>query len=189
MWSTNELGADGDRTASGCTAVTERKEIGDRPGIRGHRSAVRNFGTCIVLWSHCILEMPSSLPPPSKKRKIQESQTIKEAQRLEQTLTDAINTNASLNPLADLVDLAAKVKDARDVSKAIYALYRVFVLLVNEGKLEVDGTEEAAAVKTWIREQMNRYVNVLGTLLKHEEKTIRVRQPPLPPLYMFLTRL
>ncbi|KAI4524777.1 CBF-domain-containing protein [Schizophyllum commune Loenen D] len=118
--------------------------------------------------------MPSSLPPPSKKRKIQESQTIKEAQRLEQTLTDAINTNASLNPLADLVDLAAKAKDARDVSKAIYALYRVFVLLVNEGKLEVDGTEEAAAVKTWIREQMNRYVNVLGALLKHEEKTIRL---------------
>ncbi|KAL1734209.1 CBF/Mak21 family-domain-containing protein [Schizophyllum commune] len=118
--------------------------------------------------------MPSSLPPPSKKRKIQESQTIKEAQRLEQILTDAINTNTSLNPLADLVDLAASAKDARDVSKTIYALYRVFVLLINEGKLEVDGTEAAAAVKTWIREQMNRYVNVLGALFNHEEKTIRL---------------
>ncbi|KAL1685980.1 CBF/Mak21 family-domain-containing protein [Schizophyllum commune] len=118
--------------------------------------------------------MPSSLPPPSKKRKIQESQNIKEAQRLEQILTDAINTNSSLNPLADLVDLSARAKDSRDISKAIYALYRVFVLLLNEGKLEVDGTEEATAVKTWIREQMNRYVNVLGALLKHAEKTIRL---------------
>ncbi|KAI5824350.1 CBF-domain-containing protein [Schizophyllum commune Tattone D] len=118
--------------------------------------------------------MPSSLPPPSKKRKIQESQNIKEAQRLEQILTDAINTNSSLNPLADLVDLSARAKDARDISKAIYALYRVFVLLLNEGKLEVDGTEEATAVKTWIREQMNRYVNVLGALFKHAEKTIRL---------------
>ncbi|KAL1742577.1 CBF/Mak21 family-domain-containing protein [Schizophyllum fasciatum] len=118
--------------------------------------------------------MPSSLPPPSKKRKLQQSQTTKEIQRLEQELTDAISANASLNSLADLVDLASRLSDPRDCSKAIYALYRVSVTLISGGKLEVDGTEAAAAVRTWIRDQMNRYVNLLGALLQHEEKTIRV---------------
>ncbi|TRM62303.1 CBF/Mak21 family-domain-containing protein [Schizophyllum amplum] len=117
--------------------------------------------------------MPPSLPPPSKKRKVQESKKVKEIQHLEQVLTDAISSNTSLNPLADLVDLASKASDPQDCSKAIYALYRVFVLLFGQRKLEVDGGEAAAAVKTWIRDQMNRYVNVVGALLRHEEKVLR----------------
>ena len=71
--------------------------------------------------------MPSgpirSLPPASKKRKVKDDTGFKTSiKRLEEELTGAISTNASLNPLADLLDLAVGEHDAQNSSKAIYAL-------------------------------------------------------------------
>ncbi|KAJ7465318.1 CBF/Mak21 family-domain-containing protein [Mycena latifolia] len=116
-----------------------------------------------------------SLPPPSKKRKIQkDSEFVKSVERLEERLTSAAAANGSLNPLADLLDLAFTAGDAQDTSKAIYALYRVFVIVVSGGKLGPGGDEAAKVVKSWIWERLNSYVDFLCGLLKDEEKLLRI---------------
>ncbi|KAG5722668.1 hypothetical protein E4T56_gene14457 [Termitomyces sp. T112] len=116
-----------------------------------------------------------SLPPPNKKRKIQDDpQTMQLIQRLEADLTEAISTNSSLNPLADLLDLALRSKEASETSKAIYALYRVFVLIISAEKLGLGGDEAAKVVKTWLWDRLNAYVDFLGGLLKDQEKTLRI---------------
>ncbi|KAJ7695707.1 CBF/Mak21 family-domain-containing protein [Mycena rosella] len=116
-----------------------------------------------------------SLPPPSKKRKIQkDSEFIKSIERLEEQLTAAAAANASLNPLANLLDLAFTAGDPQDTSKAIYALYRVFVVLVSAGKLGPGGEEAAKVVKAWIWDRLNSYVDFLCGLLKDDEKPLRI---------------
>ncbi|KAG6845195.1 hypothetical protein H0H87_012522 [Tephrocybe sp. NHM501043] len=115
-----------------------------------------------------------SLPPPNKKRKVQEdSKTIALIQRLEAELTHAVSTNSSLNPLADLLDLALATENASEASKAIYALYRVFVLIISADKMGLGGDEAVKVVKTWLWDRLNVYVDFLGGLLKDQEKTLR----------------
>ncbi|KAJ6557232.1 CBF/Mak21 family-domain-containing protein [Mycena vulgaris] len=116
-----------------------------------------------------------SLPPPSKKRKIQkESEFTKSVERLEEQLTSAAAANASLNPLADLLDLAFTAGEAQDTSKAIYALYRVFVVVLSTGKLGAGDDEAAKVVKGWLWDRLNSYVDFLCSLLKDEEKLLRI---------------
>ncbi|KAF8143833.1 CBF/Mak21 family-domain-containing protein [Mycena galopus ATCC 62051] len=115
-----------------------------------------------------------SLPPPSKKRKIQkDSEFSKSIQRLEEQLTAAAANHTSLNPLADLLELAFNAVDAQDTSKAVYSLYRVFVILISGGKLGTGGDEAAKVVKAWIWDRLNSYVDFLCGLLKDEEKVLR----------------
>lgn len=117
----------------------------------------------------------SSLPPPSKKRKVQkDSEFGQSIQRLEEQLTAAAASNSSLNPLADLLELAFTAGDAQDTSKAIYSLYRIFVILISGGKLGTGGDEAAKVVKAWIWDRLNSYVDFLCGLLKDEEKLLRV---------------
>lgn len=121
------------------------------------------------------IKMPSSLPPPTKRRKTQKdasrSQSIK---RLEDDLHDSVTKNDSLNSLADLLELAYTVDDPHDTSKAIYALYRVFVVIISNNKLDLGGDEAAKVVKAWIWERFQSYVDFLGSLLQDEEKFLRV---------------
>ncbi|KAJ7366593.1 CBF/Mak21 family-domain-containing protein [Mycena albidolilacea] len=117
----------------------------------------------------------SSLPPPSKKRKVQkDSEFGQSIQRLEEQLTAAAASNSSLNPLADLLELAFTAGDAQDTSKAIYSLYRIFVILISGGKLGTGGDEAAKVVKAWIWDRLNSYVDFLCGLLKDEEKLLRI---------------
>ncbi|KAF5375700.1 hypothetical protein D9615_009364 [Tricholomella constricta] len=116
-----------------------------------------------------------SLPPPTKKRKVQADSAIKQSiQKLEADLTRAVATNASLNPLADLLDLALATKTPSETSKAVYALYRVFVLVIADDKLGLGGDDAAKVVKAWLWDRLNVYVDHLGGLLKDEEKTLRI---------------
>jgi U3 small nucleolar RNA-associated protein 19 len=118
--------------------------------------------------------MPASLPPPAKRRKnASYSQSIK---RLEDDLHDSVTKNDSLNSLADLLELAYTVEDPHDTSKAIYALYRVFVVVISNNKLEFGGDEAAKVVKAWIWERLQSYVDFLASLLQDEEKFLRVRK-------------
>ncbi|KAJ7718108.1 CBF/Mak21 family-domain-containing protein [Mycena maculata] len=115
------------------------------------------------------------LPPPSKRRKIQkDSEFVKSTQNLEEQLTSAAAANTSLNPLADLLDLALTATDAQDTSKAIYSLYRVFVIIISGGKLGPGGDEAAKVVKTWLWDRLNSYVDFLCGLLKDEERLLRI---------------
>lgn len=115
-----------------------------------------------------------SLPPPSKKRKIQRVDHAQTIKKLEEELTTAVAKNSSLNPLADLLSLAYNVEDPHDTSKAIYALYRVFVVIITNNKLGLGGDEAAKVVKAWIWERLQSYADFLGSLLQDEEKFLRV---------------
>ncbi|KAF8919369.1 CBF/Mak21 family-domain-containing protein [Mucidula mucida] len=53
-------------------------------------------------------------------------------------------------------------------------MYRIFVLIVVKGSC-VSGDESAKAVKTWIWERMNSYVEYLCGLMKDDERTLRTQ--------------
>ncbi|KII84320.1 hypothetical protein PLICRDRAFT_118099 [Plicaturopsis crispa FD-325 SS-3] len=115
--------------------------------------------------------------PPLKKRKTNHpsTSTASQIQALEAEITTAVTQNTSLNPLADLLGLALKTTDAHDVSKAIYALYRVFVILITDGKLDAAGADEQAKiVRTWLWGRLDSYTEFLQGLLRDEEKMLRV---------------
>ncbi|EIN08634.1 CBF-domain-containing protein [Punctularia strigosozonata HHB-11173 SS5] len=122
---------------------------------------------------------PSSLPP-AKKRKLTTGSTSNTGQKiknLEDELTRAVSSNGSLNPLADLFDLLRSASDAETTSKAMYALYRVFVLLASSGRLMhvvgVEEEEKERLVRTWIWERLDGYVDFLVGLLQDQEKALR----------------
>jgi U3 small nucleolar RNA-associated protein 19 len=124
-----------------------------------------------------------SLPPPSKKRKRNPGPPFPVALRiepLESTLIDAVQSSASLNPLADLLDLAQTAADARDVSRTIYALYRSFVVLLGTGRMiagvegQNAGGEEGKIVRAWLWERLGLYGDLLVGLMKDEDSGLRV---------------
>ena len=119
---------------------------------------------------------PSSLSGSRKRIKLQDEDRshIKE---LENKLTEAISSNLSLNPLADLTALATSLHEPHSVLKAIYACYRVFVLLISKGCLESSTDEQAKVVRTWIFERLDEYVRFICGLLQDEESLLRVCVP------------
>ncbi|KZO94486.1 CBF-domain-containing protein [Calocera viscosa TUFC12733] len=93
---------------------------------------------------------------------------------LETELTQALENSTSLNPIVDLISLASS-DDAPTVHKALYALYRLCVNIINKGLLTSgveDGTE-AAVVKAWLVARWDEYVDLLSGLLRHTEPSIR----------------
>ena len=124
-----------------------------------------------------------SLPPASKRRKIEQkfSALSTSIQQLEINLIAALNDNASLNPLADLLHLTLASKTPQDTSKAIYALYRLFVLIIARDRLGFAHDDAAKVVKAWLWDRLNTFVDYLGGLLKDEEKSLRVSNVLLPP--------
>jgi len=119
---------------------------------------------------------PSSLSGSRKRIKLQDDHDS-HIKGLENKLTEAISSNASLNSLADLISLAASLHEPRLVLKAIYACYRVFVLLVSKGCLENSTDEETKVVRTWIFERLDEIVRFLCGLLQDEESLLRVCLP------------
>src|ERR1700722_1633477 len=109
-----------------------------------------------------------------KKRKLIIPDFSKTVQNLENKLVKASSANSSLNSLADLVNLLNESNNPYDISKAIHALYRVFVIIITTGKLTVSGGDDAKAVRTWIWGRLNSYVDFLVCLLKDEETFLRV---------------
>ncbi len=128
-----------------------------------------------------LLDMPPSLP--SKKRKTREADdTLRTIQDLEKQLTTAVSNGSSLNPLADLLDIALDTESHAHLSKAIYALYRVFVVIITNGLLSgPDRTEEAKAVRAWLLERLHSFVDLLASLLKDEETSLKVCLADLYP--------
>ncbi|KIL00929.1 hypothetical protein PAXRUDRAFT_821133 [Paxillus rubicundulus Ve08.2h10] len=116
--------------------------------------------------------MPArSLPPPAKKRKTKGSAGFLES--LESDITAAVVGNMSLNLLSDLVNLALEASDAKQMSKAIYSLYRVFVVIISNDKLAPGGGDAAKVVRKWIWERLESYVHLLVGLLQDEEAALR----------------
>jgi U3 small nucleolar RNA-associated protein 19 len=116
---------------------------------------------------------PSSLSGSRKRIKLQDEDGS-HIKQLENQLTEAISSNTSLNSLADLTALAASLYEPPSVLKAIYACYRIFVLLISKGCLENSTDEKAKVVRTWIFERLDEYVRFLCGLLQDEESLLRV---------------
>jgi U3 small nucleolar RNA-associated protein 19 len=96
--------------------------------------------------------------------------------------TDSFNPN----PLLELVALSRHEKP-EVVHSAIWALHRVFIKLVGDGRLgraifkesdgedeEIDLDGEGGAVRDWMRKRLREYVDVLGGLLRDSEEALRV---------------
>lgn len=129
----------------------------------------------------------SSLPTSSKKRKHADDgqtapDTASSIKYLEDQLIAAVSSKSSLNPLADLLDIARNTSDPGVLSKAIYALYRVFVVIIINGLLlNVAGNDETKAVRAWLQEKLHGYVELLLGLLKDEESILKVCQSFFTP--------
>ncbi|KAF9246432.1 CBF/Mak21 family-domain-containing protein [Melanogaster broomeanus] len=113
----------------------------------------------------------SSLPPPAKRSKTKGDATPLKILELE--LTAAAANNAPLNPLSDLLNLALGASDVNEMSKAIYGLYRVFVVIISNDKLAPGGGDAARVVRKWIWERLDSYVELLVGLLQDEEAALR----------------
>ncbi|TCD67592.1 hypothetical protein EIP91_012222 [Steccherinum ochraceum] len=120
-----------------------------------------------------------SLPPSHKKRKLNSEKNaddvlVSSIQTLEAQLTAAVSNKTTLNPLADLLDIAQNATEPSVLSKAIYALYRVFVVIIAAGMLSGPaGDDTAKAVRSWINERLQSYAQLLVGLLKDEEKALK----------------
>ncbi|KAF9528714.1 CBF/Mak21 family-domain-containing protein [Crepidotus variabilis] len=117
----------------------------------------------------------SSLPPLAKRRKIyQTDDTAQKIKQFEANLTKAAIDQGPLNLLVDLLLLTTEAEDPHDTSKGIYSLYRVFVTIITSGKLGVGEDESSRAVKAWILEKLQTFVDFLGGLLQDQEKFLRI---------------
>jgi len=126
--------------------------------------------------------MPPSSLPPAKRRKTHHIATIEE---LENELTTAFRTTKSLNRLADLTILVSSLSEPQELHNGIYALYRVFVLIIDAGNFvgAVEESEESKVVRSWLNELLGEYSEVLCRCLQHEQKPIRVRFTPPYSIY------
>jgi len=115
-----------------------------------------------------------------KRIRLQDDSYIKE---LENKLTDSISSNGSLNSLADLTSLATSLNEPHSVLKAIYACYRVFVLLTSKGYLMNPTDEQTNVVRTWAFERLDENVRFLCGLLQDEESLLRVCHLETPACY------
>ncbi|KAH8829811.1 hypothetical protein DL96DRAFT_1782671 [Flagelloscypha sp. PMI_526] len=104
---------------------------------------------------------PSSLPRPSKRRKISPKATTI-AQDLEATLLQSV----SIESLHQLLHLAQTTDTLESKTKCIFALYRTFITYITKEKL-------FTTVKTAEREELwnilNQFSSFLGKLLVNED--------------------
>lgn len=114
--------------------------------------------------------------PSSKKRKVHETDSTPHTiQDLEKQLTAAVSEGHSLNPLADLLAAALEPDNAAHCHKALYSLYRVFVIITSRDLLSgPDRTTEAKAVRTWLLEKFHAYTELLTRVLHGEKFHLKV---------------
>lgn len=93
------------------------------------------------------------------------------------------------NPLLELI-LLARHDDPRIVHSAIWALHRVFIKIIGDGRVgratlassdvqeveseEVDVGGEGWQVREWIMKRLGEYVDVLAGLMRDSEEALRV---------------
>ncbi|WWC67460.1 uncharacterized protein I206_101368 [Kwoniella pini CBS 10737] len=125
---------------------------------------------------------------------------LNQISKLESTL---LGDEYDPNPLLPLISLS-RHEDPQIVHKAVWALHRVFIKFISEGKVgglngdliikrkinEDKGDNdfgEEREVKAWVRERLLEYIEVLGGLVRDKEPALRSSSIPLlfsllPPL-------
>ena len=125
-------------------------------------------------------EATTGMPPPTKRRKLNPNDIGKELQHIESLERDlrlAIKNSSSLNALADLLKEATKnSKRPHLLHKAIYGLYRVFSLLISGSWFHSTSrpNEKQRVIRKWLVERLDQYLDLLASLVGHEEPTISV---------------
>ena len=116
---------------------------------------------------------------PTKRRKgDDESQdALKKIVKLEEDLTTAIQDGSSLNALAALLTAAKRSIDhPQRLHKALYALYRVFSLLIAEQRFHsARPSEQEMVVRKWLLQRLDQFLDFLPTLFESSEPLISVR--------------
>ena len=110
------------------------------------------------------------------------AKAVSQVARIEHEVTVALNESTSLNPLADLVLLLHSASDPLVSHKAIYAIYRLFVLVISSGRLkaETDQADEVKAVRAWLLGKLEDYIDLLCGFLKDDQGPLRVCLSPIP---------
>lgn len=95
------------------------------------------------------------------------------------------------NPLLELIHFA-RHDDPKVVHSAIWALHRVFIKIIGDGRVgratlvsstqvtedgEVDVGGEGWQVREWIMKRLGEYVDVLAGLMRDSEEALRVGPP------------
>lgn len=126
------------------------------------------------------LQRPQKKLKSSKSDKGDTHRTVRKIEDIENTVANALTSNASLNPLADLLHIASSSSDADIVLKAVFSLYRLFTLIVQRGILAVNEDEdiERKSVRNWVAARLESFADLLCALLQDEEKTLRVCEYP-----------
>jgi hypothetical protein len=120
------------------------------------------------------------MPPPAKRRKVDPNDTQSDSQeieKLEGDLKHAIENSSSLNALADLLKEATKnKKQPQLLHKSIYALYRIFSLLISANWYHSSSrpNQKNLVIRKWLVERLDQYLELLSSLLDHTEPTISV---------------
>ena len=108
-------------------------------------------------------------------------------EEIEKELVTALETSGSLNGIADLLALASPVPVAKLPQlqhKAIYALYRVFTLLLTTKRLDAllsDPSPPAQAVRQWLLQKFEQFLSLLTHQLYNPELSISVSFSTLSP--------
>ncbi|WVF70372.1 hypothetical protein IAT40_005162 [Kwoniella sp. CBS 6097] len=152
--------------------------------------------------------MVSSLPKSKLKTRVSKSASassstaptgspLAQIAKLESTLTEGPYDPNSLLPLLTF----ARNDSPQVVHKAVWALHRIFIKFIGEGRVgglsgdltvknskevevvdngvgEVEGDEERE-VRSWVRERLLEYVEILGGLVKDIEPALRSSSVPL----------
>jgi U3 small nucleolar RNA-associated protein 19 len=121
----------------------------------------------------------SSVPLPAiSVQKMPKSidNAVSQVVRIAHEVTVALNESTSLNPLADLISLLHSSSDPLVSHKAIYAVYRIFVLVISSGRLKAgtDQPDEVNIVRTWLVERLEEYIDLLCGFLKDDQEPLRV---------------
>lgn len=98
---------------------------------------------------------------------------IKRISKLEAKLTA---DPSDPNPLLPVIQLARHASP-QVVHKAIWALHRMFILLIGQrriAELEATRADEVDSVKAWAKDRLDEYIDVLASLLRDEEEALRV---------------
>lgn len=100
-----------------------------------------------------------------------------QVQKLEEKLTA---NPADPNPILQLLALARN-DSPEVVHKAVWALYRVFGVQLAQGRVggitgpkEVKDPKEGGKVKSWLRDRLLEFAELLGGLLHDSEAALRV---------------
>ena len=130
------------------------------------------------------------MPKRSRNAKVNDAgpsrpSTSTELVQIQQLERSLLSSAYDPNPLLPLLSLA-RDDSAEIVHKAVWSLHRVFIHFIDRGRIgsvsadsisrSVEMQEGEVQVKSWVRDRLMEYVEILGGLVRDAEAALRVGQ-------------